>query len=179
MTDNINMTSNRPYLLKAFYQWIVDNECTPYIVVEADLPHVQVPPQTVNDGQVVLNINPTAVESLLMDDNQVTFSARFGGVPFEVYIPIYAISAIYARENGAGTMFPPEELPEEMDSEYVSEQAPSAEVPSSETNAAPEKKDSKMSVVDSGITTSSELKSTKDESKPKKKDKGSHLSVVK
>lgn len=173
MSDNINMTSNRPYLLKAFYQWIVDNECTPYIVVEADLPHVLVPPQTINDGQVVLNINPTAVQSLLMDDNQVTFSARFGGVPFEVYIPIYAISAIYAKENGAGTMFPPEELPEDMDSGLAIDDSPS-ELASVKT----EGKDNKMSVVDSGITTSSEVKSPKDD-KPKKKDKGSHLSVVK
>ena len=173
MTDNVDMTSNRPYLLKAFYQWIVDNECTPYIVVEADLPHVQVPPQTVNDGQVVLNINPTAVQSLLMDDKQVTFSARFGGVPFEVYIPIYAISAIYARENGAGTMFPPEELPEDIESvfstvetkEGVAEQAT--------------KKESKISVVESDIKTSSEVKKSDDDSQSKKKDKGSHLSVVK
>ncbi len=156
MTDETNMTSNRPYLLRAFYQWIVDNECTPYIVVEADLPHVEVPPQTVRDGQVVLNISPTAVQDLLLEDKQVTFSARFGGVPFEVYIPVYAISAIYARENGAGTMFPPEEIAELEEPE----QEP-------KTDASP------MSVIE----TSSELKPTEDKGKPKKK--GSHLSIVK
>ncbi|NVK24326.1 MAG: ClpXP protease specificity-enhancing factor [Gammaproteobacteria bacterium] len=166
------MTSNRPYLLKAFYQWIVDNECTPYIVVEADLPHVSVPPQTVTDGQVVLNINPTAVQSLLMDDHQVTFSARFGGVPFDVYIPIYAISAIYARENGAGTMFPPEELPEDLnaeDSDVITDKSKSEESGRSE---------SKMSVVESDIKTSSEVNTEKSDDKSKKK-KASHLSIVK
>lgn len=156
MTDETNMTSNRPYLLRAFYQWIVDNECTPYIVVEADLPHVEVPPQTVRDGQVVLNISPTAVQSLLLEDKQVTFSARFGGVPFEVYIPLYAISAIYARENGAGTMFPPEEIPEH-----------------DEPQSAEEVESTPMAVIE----TSSELKDDEGKTKPKKK--GSHLSVVK
>ena len=83
MTDETNMTSNRPYLLRAFYQWIVDNECTPYIVVEADLPQVEVPPQTVRDGQVVLNISPTrCTKSYLLEDTQVTFSARFRWCPF-------------------------------------------------------------------------------------------------
>ncbi len=157
MTDETNMTSNRPYLLRAFYQWIVDNECTPYIVVEADMPHVEVPPQTVRDGQVVLNISPTAVQSLLLEDKQVTFSARFGGVPFEVYIPLYAISAIYARENGAGTMFPPEQMPEQQD----------------EPELVPEQESTPMSVIE----TSSERKTEDGKDKPKKK--GSHLSVVK
>ncbi|MDC2890509.1 ClpXP protease specificity-enhancing factor [Psychrosphaera algicola] len=109
------MTSNRPYLLRAFYDWILDNDCTPYIVVEADLPHVSVPPQTVKDGQVVLNVSPDAVNALNMDKTQLTFSARFGGVPHDVYIPMYAISAIYAKENGAGTMFPPEDLPDDLE----------------------------------------------------------------
>ena len=156
MTDELNMTSNRPYLLRAFYQWIIDNECTPYIVVEADLPHVEVPPQTVRDGQVVLNISPSAVQNLLLEDEQVTFSARFGGVPFEVYIPVYAISAVYARENGAGTMFPPEEIPElEKPDVTEVEEEPSISV----------------------VETSSEIKSEKSADKPK--NKGSHLKVIK
>lgn len=157
MIDEVNMTSNRPYLLRAFYQWIVDNECTPYIVVEADLPHVQVPPQTVRDGQVVLNISPSAVQNLLLEDEQVTFSARFGGVPFEVYIPLYAISAVYARENGAGTMFPPEHIPEQED----------------QLELLPEQEPNSISVIE----TSSELKS--EDGKEKSKKKGSHLSIVK
>lgn len=115
------MSSNRSYLLRAFYDWILDNDCTPYIVVEADLPHVSVPPQTVKDGQVVLNVSPGAVHALHMDKQQLTFSARFGGVPHDVYIPMYAISAIYAKENGAGTMFPPEEVPAEMPQPEISD----------------------------------------------------------
>lgn len=158
MTDDANMTSNRPYLLRAFYQWIVDNECTPYIVVEADLPNVEVPPQTVRDGQVVLNISPNAVQNLLLEDTQVTFSARFGGVPFEVYVPVYAISAIYARENGAGSMFPPEPIPE-----LEEEKTPEVE-----------EDPSSMTVIE----TSSELKTEQEKDKKPKK-KGSHLSVVK
>lgn len=158
MTDELNMTSNRPYLLRAFYQWIVDNECTPYIVVEADLPNVEVPPQTVRDGQVVLNISPSAVQNLLLEDEQVTFSARFGGVPFEVYIPVYAISAVYARENGAGTMFPPEEIPELEKTEAEVEEV--AEEPS-------------ITVVE----TSSDVKP--DTQVDKSKNKGSHLKVIK
>ncbi len=104
-----NMTPNRPYLLRAFHEWILDNDHTPYLVVEADMPHVHVPPQSIKDGQIVLNISPSAVQGLKIDNKQITFSARFGGVPFEVYVPMYAASAIYARENGAGTMFPPED----------------------------------------------------------------------
>ncbi|GAB2998267.1 ClpXP protease specificity-enhancing factor [Psychrosphaera aestuarii] len=134
-----NMTPNRPYLLRAFYDWILDNEHTPYLVVEADLPHVQVPPQSVKDGQVVLNISPSAVQSLQISNEQLTFSARFGGVPFEVYVPMYAVSAIYARENGAGTMFPPEDYdidgyelaPVEGDTSEVEEPGASFEVVSS------------------------------------------------
>lgn len=157
MTEDINMNSNRPYLLRAFYDWILDNECTPYIVVEADMPHVAVPQQTVKDGQVVLNINPSAVQSFQMDKQQITFSARFGGVPFEVYIPIYAISAIYARENGAGTMFPPEEFELE-------------DIPMEEESISP------MSVVES----SSEQQSSEDNEKASSKaKKGAHLSIVK
>lgn len=150
------MSSNRPYLLRAFYEWILDNECTPYLVVEADMPHVHVPPQTVKDGQVVLNISPSAVHALKIEEQQVTFSARFGGVPFEVYLPMYAISAIYARENGAGTMFPPEEFEDLVESE---ETGPS------------------MSAVDTASSDSEPSASDESESKPKSK--GSHLSIVK
>ena len=155
----VDMTSNRPYLLRAFYDWILDNECTPYLVVEADMPHVQVPPQTIKDGQVVLNISPNAVHALQMEKNQLTFSARFGGVPFEVYIPMYAISAIYARENGAGTMFPPEEIEHEDEAETSSPTLGAVESsPKADGNPSEESPD------DPG---------------DKPKGKGSHLSLVK
>lgn len=105
----MEMTSNRPYLLRAFYEWIVDNNCTPYLVVDATYPHVKVPAQHVQNGQIVLNISPGAVGNLQLGNDAVTFNARFGGQPFALYIPIRAALAIYARENGAGTMFSPEE----------------------------------------------------------------------
>ena len=105
----MKMTPNRPYLLRAFYEWIVDNNLTPYLVVDAMLPGVKVPQQHVQNGQIVLNINPSAVGNLLLGNDAVTFNARFGGSPFALYIPQRAVLAIYARENGAGTMFDAEE----------------------------------------------------------------------
>lgn len=105
----MQMTPNRPYLLRAFYEWIVDNNCTPYLVVDATLPGVRVPPQYVKDGQIVLNVSPGAVGNLSLGNDEVTFNARFGGSPFALRVPQYAVLAIYARENGAGTMFAQEE----------------------------------------------------------------------
>lgn len=113
----MGMTSNRPYLLRAFYEWIVDNNCTPYLVVDATYPQVKVPTQHVQNGQIVLNISPGAVGNLQLGNDAVTFNARFGGQPFALYIPLRAALAIYARENGAGTMFTAEdevELEEEV-----------------------------------------------------------------
>ncbi|WP_375058502.1 ClpXP protease specificity-enhancing factor [Zobellella sp. DQSA1] len=102
------MTPSRPYLLRAFYDWLLDNELTPHLLVNAEVPHTMVPRQYVEDGQIVLNIAPRAVVGLQMDNEAVSFSARFGGAPFQVYIPMAAIVAVQARENGAGTFFPPE-----------------------------------------------------------------------
>lgn len=114
MTDTFSMTPNRPYLLRAFYEWIVDNNLTPYLVVDATMVGVKVPTQHVQNGQIVLNINPSAVGNLQLGNDAVTFSARFGGSPFALYIPQRAVLAIYARENGAGTMFTPEEDEDEL-----------------------------------------------------------------
>lgn len=102
------MTPSRPYLLRAFYDWLLDNELTPHLLVNAEVPHTMVPQQYVKDGQIVLSIAPQAVVGLQMDNEAVSFSARFGGAPFQVYIPMAAIVAVQARENGAGTFFPPE-----------------------------------------------------------------------
>ena len=133
MTDDLKMTPNRPYLLRAFYEWIVDNNLTPYLVVDATMPGVKVPTQHVQNGQIVLNINPSAVGNLLLGNDAVTFNARFGGSPFALYIPQRSVLAIYARENGAGTMFTPEEdeewLEDEMDEVESAEQAVSPDSP--------------------------------------------------
>ncbi len=102
------MTPRRPYLLRAFYDWLVDNDLTPHLVVDAMLPGVKVPMEFVSDGQIILNIAPMAVGNLELSNEAVSFSARFSGRPHSVIVPMYAVLAIYARENGAGTMFEPE-----------------------------------------------------------------------
>lgn len=103
------MTPNQPYLLRAFYDWIVDNNLTPYIVVDAHYAGTQVPQEFVQDGQIVLNVSPTSTGKLHLGLDQVTFNARFGGVPRDITIPCPAVLAIYAKENGAGTVFTIEE----------------------------------------------------------------------
>ncbi|HMT93401.1 ClpXP protease specificity-enhancing factor [uncultured Thiothrix sp.] len=103
------MTPKRPYLLRAFYEWIVDNSMTPYITVDATAEEVSVPRQHVKDGRIVLNISPTAVRDFVMDNDAVSFSARFSGAAFYVYCPIYSVLAIYSRETQEGGSFPPDE----------------------------------------------------------------------
>lgn len=100
------MTSNRPYLLRAIYDWIVDNGLTPQVLVDAEYDQVAVPRQFVNDGRIVLNLSPSAVRNLVMGNDVVSFSARFGGQPFQVSIPPGAVRAVVARENGVGMSFP-------------------------------------------------------------------------
>ncbi|MBG6240654.1 MAG: ClpXP protease specificity-enhancing factor [Candidatus Symbiopectobacterium sp. Dall1.0] len=102
------LSPRRPYLLRAFYDWLLDNQLTPHLVVDVSLPGVMVPMEFARDGQIVLNIAPRAVGSLELADDSARFNARFGGVPRQVYVPMAAVLAIYARENGAGTMFEPE-----------------------------------------------------------------------
>ena len=106
MTQAPRMGSNRPYLLRALNEWINDNGMTPYLLVDAARDDVQVPPGTVKDGKVVLNIAPRAVAQLLMDNQGVSFMARFGGVSQSVYVPVGAVLAIYAQETGQGMMLP-------------------------------------------------------------------------
>lgn len=102
------LTARRPYLLRALYDWLLDNQLTPHLVVDINLPGVMVPLEYARDGQIVLNIAPRAVGDLQLGNDEVTFNARFGGVPRQVTVPLAAVMAIYARENGAGTMFEPE-----------------------------------------------------------------------
>lgn len=99
------MNSSRPYLIRALYEWIVDNDCTPHLLVNAEYPGVQVPAGFARDGQIVLNASPSAVRQLHMDNQAVSFEGRFGGVAHSLYLPVPAILAIYARENGQGMVF--------------------------------------------------------------------------
>ncbi|HWU70983.1 MAG TPA: ClpXP protease specificity-enhancing factor, partial [Pseudoxanthomonas sp.] len=100
------MTSHRPYLLRALAEWIADNDMTPHLLVDATQAGVQVPASAVKEGKVVLNIAQRAVAHLLIDNDSVSFSARFGGVSYPVRVPIPAVLAIYARETGQGMALP-------------------------------------------------------------------------
>ncbi|EPJ45282.1 MAG: stringent starvation protein B [Osedax symbiont Rs2] len=99
------MNPSRSYLLRGLYEWLLDNNCTPHIVVDTTLAGVVVPEQFVSDGQIVLNINSSAVQNLQLAEAAVSFSARFGGVPMNVYVPMIAVVAIYAKETGMGMGF--------------------------------------------------------------------------
>jgi len=99
------MNSSRPYLVRALYEWIVDNDYTPHLLVDAEYCGVQIPAGFANDGQIVLNVAPSAVRNLQMDNEAVSFEGRFGGVSHSLYIPAGAVMAIYARENGQGMVF--------------------------------------------------------------------------
>jgi stringent starvation protein B len=98
------MTSTKPYLLRAIYEWCVDNGFTPYLQVAVDA-RTQVPRQHVKDGQIVLNLSTEATNSLLIGNDAVSFQARFSGAVFSVMVPVDAVAAIFARENGMGMHF--------------------------------------------------------------------------
>ena len=104
MMDNITMTDRKPYLLRAIYQWIVDNDCTPHLVIAA--PGAGwvhgVPSHLLQEEMLVLNISPTATANLMIEDDCVTFSTRFGGQAHQVWVSMKAITALVTRENGDG-----------------------------------------------------------------------------
>ena len=125
------MTPSRPYIMRALYEWIVENDCTPYLLVDAGISDVLVPQQYVKDGQIVLNISPGAVMDLNISNDAVTFNGRFGGVAFDIFVPVGAVMGIYARENGQGMVF---------DAEEVSDDTPPDDTPPSPVK--PEKRPS-------------------------------------
>lgn len=112
--DELQMaTSRRPYLIRAIYDWVLDNGYTPYLLVAAEEPDVSVPTQYVgDDGKIVMNLSPTAVRGLDLGNDVVTFEARFSGTPHAVYIPAGAVLAVYAKETGEGMLFGDPESPE-------------------------------------------------------------------
>ncbi len=103
------MTSSRPYLIRALYEWIFDNGMTPHVLVDAGMDDVVVPRQHVENGKIVLNVSPQAVQNLQLHNEYIKFGARFSGQPMQVHIPVMAILAIYAKENGKGMVFTPED----------------------------------------------------------------------
>lgn len=102
------MTSNRPYLIRALYEWLVDNDLTPYLLVDATRDAVQVPERYVEEGRIVLNVSPAAVRELNLGNELIAFEARFGGTAHSISLPPDAVLGVYARENGKGMLFPDE-----------------------------------------------------------------------
>lgn len=100
-----DMTSNRPYLLRALYEWIADNGLTPHVLVDAGFEGVDVPGHAIQEGKIVLNIATGATENLQLENETIFFKARFSGKPYQITVPMGAVIAIYARENGQGMMF--------------------------------------------------------------------------
>ena len=103
------MTSSVPYLLRGVHEWILDNGCTPYLVLDATVDGAYVPEEYVKEGQIVLNISPSAVRDLKIEQDFLSFDGRFQGVGMEIYAPISAVLGIVARENGEGMWFPKED----------------------------------------------------------------------
>jgi stringent starvation protein B len=101
----MGMTSNRPYLVRAYHEWIVDNGCTPYLVVNAFADGVEVPQSYVSNGQIILNIAPRTVRNFSMDNERISFNTRFSGLATDIDVPIDAVMGIYAHENGQGIVF--------------------------------------------------------------------------
>jgi len=108
----MEMSSNRPYLVRAFYEWLVDNGMTPYLLVEVADSSVEVPQQFVEDGRITMNISPSAVRYLELGNEFISFNARFGGKPMDVLFPAASVLGIYAQENGSGMLFPEDETSE-------------------------------------------------------------------
>lgn len=122
----MDMISNRPYLIRAMFDWIVDNEWTPHVQVDAEYPSVHVPQQYIQNGIIVLNMHPDAVRDLQMSNAVFSFKARFQGVEHKVIFPPGAVLAIFARENGQGMPFAPESY-SEIDEEAFEDQSEIAE----------------------------------------------------
>ena len=103
------MTSSRPDLVRAIHEWILDNEMTPHLLVDIEGDGVEVPAQQGQNGKIVLNISPHAVEGLMLGNDAIGFRARFGGIATDVYVPVASVLAIYAKENGRGMVFSEDE----------------------------------------------------------------------
>lgn len=103
------MLSNRPYLLRAFYQWIVDSGCTPILVIDATNPSCQIPEEFAEGGEIVFNVAPVAIRDFQISNQSVEFRASFSGIGHNIYAPVSAIMAVYAEENGEGLFLDAEE----------------------------------------------------------------------
>lgn len=133
------MSSCRPYLINAIYTWVVDNQLTPYLIVNALLPQVQVPQQFVQEGKIILNIAPLAVKELTIDQVAIQFSARFNNIVQHVYVPTPAVLGIYAKENGRGMFF---DSPE-----FLAEVEALSQTPATRTESRPKRGRPQLTVI--------------------------------
>jgi len=124
------MTSNKPYILRALFEWILDNDLTPYLLVNELAENIMVPDGLSNDNRIIFNLSPSAIRNLELLNEAVLFSARFHGKSENIYIPMNAILAIYANENGEGMMFPEETHVESTSEVAKVEDKPSTKKPS-------------------------------------------------
>ena len=121
---NATVTSQRPYLLRAMHEWMTDNGHTPHIVVDATAAGVEVPEQHVTDGKIILNVSYAAVHQLELANDEISFEARFGGVPQRLRVPVTAVLGIYARETGRGMIFTAQEDGEEAAADDADREPP-------------------------------------------------------
>jgi len=103
------MTSLKPYLIRSIYEWIIDNQLTPHLLVDAENSNAILPQEYIEDGKIVLNLRPQAIQGLTLGNEDIQFNARFSGNPMHIVTPTSAVLAIYAKENGKGMIFDPEE----------------------------------------------------------------------
>lgn len=156
------MTSSKPYLIRAIYEWILDNQMTPHLVVDASFPNTLVPMEFVENSRIVLNISPGAVNGLVIGNEWVQFNARFSGTAKEVMVPSEAVLGIFTRENGQGMVFPDPNYPDPSDTDT-----------STQTASGPKL----MSISDAGRSPTGD--STKPDPSPGKGKGGPTLKVVK
>lgn len=133
-------------MFKAILEWLIDNEATPYLHVDTRIAHVDVPQNHIKDNQIVLNISPSAIQNWHVDEQAISFSARFSGAPKNIYVPMQAVVAVYSKENGLGMAFPAEE-PESSAKQSDVEQSNGEEVPSALEKKPPGKKISHLKVI--------------------------------
>lgn len=151
MTTAMQETSTKPYLLRALHEWCTDNGYTPHIVVQVD-ENTQVPRAYIRDGQITLNIGALATHNLRIDNDWVSFQARFNGVTEDIWVPVAVVTAIYARETGAGMGFEVQEYETgksgaASESDPADAEAPVAAKPADEPSPTGGKRRSHLSVV--------------------------------
>ncbi len=157
------MTPNRPYLLRALFDWICDNNCTPYLLVDATLEDVEVPFEHVNGGRIVLNASGSAVANFEITNESVSFNTRFSGQDTWISVPMEAVLAIYAKETQEGMTFAPSDYPDRKQrAEFA---GASGELGDAEADLSPE------------VTSAPEVAS--DVATNAKKSRPDHLKVIK